>query len=62
MLKSSDWRRKATDYAIKAHKITDAELRRQYAELSARYLGVANQLEHLAVAADRPNVTSQDRV
>lgn len=56
MLQPSQWRAKATDYAIKAHEISDGELRRQYAELAARYLGIANELEDvgLSTATERP--------
>jgi hypothetical protein len=66
MLQSSEWRAKATDYAIKAHKTTDSDLRRQYAELAARYLGVANELEFVgisaAMSAEPVYATSQDPI
>jgi len=56
---SSDWKAKAAEYAISAKKITDVDLRRQYAELAARCLDVAKKLEDarmsVAPRAGRPS-------
>jgi hypothetical protein len=65
MLQPSQWRAKSTEYAIKADEITDADLRRQYAELAARCLGVANDREFIGISAampaDRPAVGDEPR-
>ena len=44
MLRLSEWRAKADEYAIKAQAVTDAGLRRQYGELANRYLDIAQKL------------------
>ena len=54
MLQPSQWRAKSTDYAIKADEITDADLRGQYIELAARYLGIAREFEGVGLPAATP--------
>jgi hypothetical protein len=51
MLQPSEWRAKAAEYAVKADEITDADLHRQYTELAARCLGVADMLEDVRTMA-----------
>jgi hypothetical protein len=47
MLRLSEWRAKANEYAIKAEAVADASLRRQYVELADRCLDVAKKLAAL---------------
>jgi hypothetical protein len=62
MLRSSQWRVKATEYAIKAQTVADAELRRQYAELADRYFAMAAKLDDGGMAsAPRPQRWTKDR-
>lgn len=44
MLRLSEWRAKANEYAIKAQAVADTGLRRQYAELANRYRDIAQKL------------------
>jgi len=45
MMQLFEWQAKATEYAILAQNIADADLRRQYAELAHRYHDIAKRLE-----------------
>jgi len=64
MLLPSEWRAKAIEYAIKAYEITDVDLRRQYTELAARSLDIANKRADIGITAatraGRPYATSDD--
>ena len=52
MMQLFEWQAKAAEYAISAQNITDADLRRQYAELAQRYYDIAKKLEEGARIAD----------
>jgi hypothetical protein len=45
MMQLFEWQTKAAEYAFLAQNITDADLRRQYAELAHRYHNIAKRLE-----------------
>jgi len=45
MMQLFEWQAKAAEYATLAQNITDADLRRQYAELAHRYHDIAKSLE-----------------
>lgn len=51
MNQAAEWRNKAALYWEKAQSTKDFELREQYTELAARYLGMAEKLEDRVVAA-----------
>jgi len=64
MLLLSGWRAKATEYAIKALEITDIDFRRQYTELAARSLDIANKRADIGITAatraERPYAKNDD--
>lgn len=47
----AEWRERATEYLDKAQMSKDFSLREQFAELAARYLDMAEELEDQVIAA-----------